>query len=55
MQPVSKQRLGKHDPAEMNMRAAIEERRFRCGPRRGFILKTIKWTSSVNCLLRVDS
>jgi hypothetical protein len=34
MQPVSKQRLGKHVPAETNARAIIEERCFLCGPRR---------------------
>jgi hypothetical protein len=41
MLPVSKQPLGKHVPAETNTRATIEERYFRCGPRRGFILKGI--------------
>jgi hypothetical protein len=47
MQPVSKQWLGKHVPAETNTLATIEERCFRCGPRRRVILKAIKLTSSV--------
>jgi hypothetical protein len=42
MQPVSKQRLGKHVPAVMNKRATIEGRSFPCGPRRGVTLKTTR-------------
>jgi ribosomal protein S14 len=42
MQPVSEQRLSKHVPEETNTHAKIEERCFRCGPRQGVILKTIK-------------
>jgi hypothetical protein len=38
---ISEQRLGKHVLAETNTHAKIEERCFRCGPRRGFIKKTI--------------
>jgi ribosomal protein S14 len=49
MQPVSKQRLGKHVPTETNTRATIEERCFRCGQRRGVILKTIKLIRSIQC------
>jgi hypothetical protein len=47
MQSVSKQRLVKHMPAKMNTWAKMEVRCFRCGPRRGDLLETIKFTSSV--------
>jgi hypothetical protein len=45
---VSEERLGKHVPAEKNTHATTEHC-FRCGPRRGFTLKTIKLTSSNPC------
>jgi hypothetical protein len=52
----SEQRLGKHVLAGMNTHAIIEERRFRCGPRREVISMTIKLTRLVvSCQLRVDS
>jgi hypothetical protein len=38
---VSEWRLGKHVPAETSTHSTVEERRFRCGPRRGVIKKTI--------------
>jgi hypothetical protein len=43
---VSEQRLGKHIPAETNPHATIKERYFRCCPRQGVIMKTIKLASS---------
>jgi hypothetical protein len=46
MQTFSLQRLGKHVLGETNTHTT-EERCFRCGPRRGVILKTINLTSSV--------
>jgi hypothetical protein len=49
MQSVCEQRLYKHVPAVTNMRATIDGWWFRCGPRRGVILKTIKLTSSSPC------
>jgi hypothetical protein len=47
MQPISKQWLSKHVPAETNMRTTIEELCFLCGSCQGVILKPIKLTSSV--------
>jgi hypothetical protein len=69
MQPVSKHRLSKHDPAETNTRATIEERCFLLGPPRGYIARTpgrqsevqlseVKWSSwlvSERVQLRVGS
>jgi hypothetical protein len=40
MQPVSKQWLRKHVPAETNTLATIEERCFLLGPPRGYIART---------------
>jgi hypothetical protein len=40
MQPVSKQRLGKHVPADTNTRASIEGRCFLLGPLRGYIARS---------------
>jgi sulfur relay (sulfurtransferase) complex TusBCD TusD component (DsrE family) len=55
MQSVSKKGIGKHVPAETNTRETLEGRCFRCRLRRGVILKTINWTSSVvSCLLKVS-
>jgi hypothetical protein len=40
MQPVSRQRSGKHVPAETKTRAAIEERCFLLGQPRVYIART---------------
>jgi hypothetical protein len=40
MQPIYKQRLGKHVPTETNRHAKIEENRFLLGPPQGYIART---------------
>jgi hypothetical protein len=48
MQPIIKQRFGKHGPAETNPRA-LEERCFRWRPRLSVILKKINFSSASPC------